>query len=297
MPNRDGAREKRKENVMSPAARLTATYGTDDRTVRVNRGDGSALLVHRVGEGQRPSIHPLYAPEGDGVYTQDSPAHHPWQHGLYTGFNLVNGIGFWKEQPGDGSFHPTLTFAPEVDGSTARWAVETLWKGPDSATLIIEGQEWALTDAGGTYDLDLGWSLQAMVNVEIGQFMAGGLFLRMPYAEAMGGVVLNSEGHRNGEAEKQRARWVAVSMPIAGRRDWGGVAIMDHPANPAFPVTWRVDNELGVSPSRCIAESWMIPVGMTERYRFRLHVFSGTIDPQDIEVRWSQFAEQAEPVP
>ena len=40
------------------------------------------------------------------------------------------------------------------------------------------------------------------------------------------------------------------SMPVAGRRDWGGFAIIDHPESPVFPVTWRVDNKLGVSPSR-----------------------------------------------
>ena len=133
------AREKGNRDVACGAAdrdmrdRMTAPSAC-------NRVDGTALLVHRVGEEQRPSNHPLCSPEGDGVYTQDRPAHHPWQHGLYARFNLVNGIGFWKEQPGDGLFHPTLTFAPEVAGSTARWAVENLWKGPDSATLITEGR-------------------------------------------------------------------------------------------------------------------------------------------------------------
>lgn len=83
----------------------------------------------------------------------------------------------------------------------------------------------------------MAWSLRAAVDVEIGQYIAGGLFLRMTYAEATDRVAVNSEGQRNGEAEKQRALWVAVSMPIAGLAEWGGVAIMDHSDNPALPLT------------------------------------------------------------
>jgi hypothetical protein len=51
-----------------------------------------------------------------------------------------------------------------------------------------------------------------------------------------------------------------------------------------------VDNELGISPSRCIAESWTIPEGGTEQYRFGLHVFCGPIDATAIDERWHRFA-------
>ena len=60
--------------------------------------------------------------------------------------------------------------------------------------------------------------------------------------------------------------------------------------NPAYPVTWRVDNELGISPSRCIAESWTIGTGETDRYRYRMHVFRGAIDHDRLERRWQRFA-------
>lgn len=275
---------------MTMGSRLRVQTSSDNEAVHIQREDGVPLLTHRIQAGQRPSIHPLHAPDGNGIYTEDSPPHHPWQHGLYTGFNLVNGIGFWKESPADGTFDPTLIATPEASGSTARWSLEIAWNAPDATTLLIERQDWTLHDEGSTFDIGLAWSLRAMVGVEIGQYMAGGLFLRMPYAEDTGGLAVNSEGQRNGDAEKQRARWTAISMPIEGRNDWGGVAIMDHPENLAFPVTWRVDNELGISPSRCIAESWTIPAGTTEAYRYRLHVFCGPIDSDSVERRWGQFA-------
>lgn len=271
-------------------SRLRAELSRDNQCVEIRRQDGAHLLSHRIVADQRPSIHPIHAPDGNGVLTEDAPSHHPWQHGLYTGFNLVNGIGFWKELEEDGTFHPKLVGAPRVDGSTAIWSLQNTWRAPDGTDLIEEQQEWTLVDEGASFDLEITWSLTAQIDVEIGQYMAGGLFLRMPYTHEKGGLAVNSEGQTNGDAEKQRARWVAVSMPIDGREDWGGFAIMDHPDNPAYPVTWRVDNELGISPSRCIAESWTIPAGTTERYRFRLHAFCGPIDSRAIDERWHQFA-------
>ena len=269
---------------------LTAETTADNQAVHVSRADGTPLLTHRIAPGQRPFIHPLHAPDGNGVYTQDRPAHHPWQRGLYTGFNLVNGIGFWRDRPEDGTFDPRLAAGPDVIGSSVRWSIDNAWNAPDGTPLIAERQDWALVDQGQTCDLELAWSLTARIDVEIGQFMAGGLFLRMPWSAETGGIAVNSENQRNADAERQRARWVAVSMPIAGRQDWGGIAIMDHPGNPAHPVTWRVDNELGVSPSRVIAESWSIPAGATERYQYRLHVFSGPVDPHRLDERWRRFA-------
>ena len=171
-----------------------------------------------------------------------------------------------------------------------RWIVETAWVAPDGTRLIHERQSWTLTDARETFDLDLDWELHAEREVEIGQFMAGGLFLRMPYSPERGGVAVNSDGLANGAAEKQRARWVSLSMPIKGRSDWAGMAIMEHPANPAYPSTWRVDNELGISPSRCIAGPWTIPAGGVDRYQHRIHVFTGQTDSKKIEERWQAFA-------
>lgn len=269
---------------------VTVDIGADQREVHVGRDDGTRLLTHRLHPDQRPSIHPILAPDGVGVLTEDAPAHHPWQHGLYTGFNLVNGIGFWREEAGDGSFHPTLAGPPSADRDGARWSLETRWAAPDGAPLLTEGQDWRLTDFGAAFELELDWALRAEVDLVIGQFMAGGFFLRMPFAPERGGLAVNSEGQENGAAERRRARWVAVAMPIVGRAGWAGMAILDHPTNPAHPVTWRVDDQLGVSPSRVIAGSWQIAAGAVERYRYRVVVFGGTVDRGAIEARWQAFA-------
>ncbi len=265
-------------------------FSGDSETIQLSQISGEHVLTQQVPETGRPFIHPITAPDGVGVLTQDRPDHHPWQRGLYTGFNLVNGIGFWRDEPGDGTFEATLSGEPVAEGSVARWVVHNKWRHPDGTQLLFEEQSWTLQRDEAAYIIDLDWSLTASTSVEIGQFMAGGLFLRMPFDPEVGAAALNSEGLCDLEAEKQRARWAAVAMPVAGRTNPVGFAILDHPDNPNHPTTWRVDNEYGLSPSRVIAETWSIQKDDVDRYAFRLFVFCGQIDRDRIENVWRQFA-------
>jgi len=272
------------------AARLRAAQS--GRRIDLFRGDApEPLLTQHAAPDRRPYLHPLRAPDGRGVLTEDAPAHHPWQHGLYTGLNDVGGVGFWKEGDGDGTFHPRPLAALVIQSHTARWEVETEWRAPHGRHLLTETQAWQFTDEGRACTLDLYWSLRAEVDLTFGEYAYGGLFLRMPYRKETGGAAINSEGRRNADAEAQRARWVAVAMPIDGRDDAAGIAMMDHPANPEHPVPWRVDGQLGVAPSRCIAGAWQLAAGESARYRHRLLLFCGAADPAHIEASWRAFAE------
>lgn len=256
------------------------------------RGQEAPLLTQHAGADRRPYIHPLLAPDGIGSLTEDAPSHHPWQHGLYVGLNGVNGIDFWKDQAGSGTFHPAPITEADATGDSAQWAVETTWRDPDGAALLVERQGWTLRDAGAIVVIDLDWQISATTDLTFEQYAYGGLFLRMPYRPALGGVVLTSERLGHGEADGQRARWAAVAMPIAERQDWAGVAILDHPTNPEHPVPWRIDRQFGISPSRCIAGAWHLSQGATAGARYRLIAFSGTPDASGIEAQWRTFTQQ-----
>jgi hypothetical protein len=274
--------------------RLTAVSAVDK--IEIYREGGHAPIVTQQAKAnKRPYIHPIVAPDGAGVLTENSPSHHPWQHGLYTGLNRINGFGFWEEgirgNPLDGTFHP-LPLAPAlVSGDTASWKVVTVWRAPDQSPLILEEQAWRFTDQLSTFVFALCWSLTARTDLEFGQHDYGGLFLRMPYRQERGGCTLNSEGQRNQDADGQRARWNAVSMPIEGRYgQWAGMAIMDHPANPEHPVPWRVDRKLGIVPSRCISGSWSLAQEKSQSFLHRIVVFCGEPDPEALERFWQSFA-------
>ena len=280
----------------TPAAtmqQLCTRHGTEK--IEFTRGEaGPALLTQHAAPHKRPFIHPILAPDGVGVLTEDAPPHHPWQHGLYVGLNDVNGVGFWGEgltgNPKDGTFHPAPLAPARLDGSTAQWDVVTEWRAPDGAPLLTETQAWSFTDCGTAYNLDLAWTLRAAVDLTFGKYAYGGLFLRMPFRAAGGGMALNSGGLSGPGAEGQRARWVAVAMPIAGRADSAGMAIFDHPSNVEHPVPWRVDGQLGIAPSHCIAGSWRLARGSASQNRYRVRVYCGGIVPAALDAQWKAFA-------
>jgi len=266
---------------------------TGHRLSLFREGKNVPMVVQHAQADRRPYLHPLAAPDEVGNLTEDAPSHHPWQHGLYVGLNAVNGVGFWKEGAENGTFHPELIPPPKREGECLIWQIQTAWRSPDGAPLITETQGWTFQDAGETYTLDLDWRLRADVDLMFGQYPYGGLFLRMPYIAERGGSALNSEGQYNAEAEAQRARWVVVQMPIEGRADPAGIALMDHPQNPEYPVPWRVDGQLGIAPSRCIAGEWQLPKGETALFRHRAYVFCGPADVNRIEASWNTFTEGA----
>ncbi len=257
------------------------------------QGESVPIITQQATTDKRPYIHPIVSPNGVGVLTEDAPSHHPWQHGLYCGFNNINHIGFWEEglRGGyDGTIHPKPLSKPILSGNKAKWKVESEWLAPDGTHMISEEQGWTFIDYGETYELDLVWSLRAEVFLTFGQHIAGGLFLRMPFKEELGGKAINSSGQENEDTEAKYADWVTVSMPIEDRKNWAGIAIMNHKSNPQHPVTWRVDGQLGLSPSRCISGEWTQEQGTTEKYRHRLFIYCGKPNIKQIERSWDSFS-------
>ncbi|WP_066189572.1 MULTISPECIES: DUF6807 domain-containing protein [Gracilibacillus] len=263
------------------------------QTIHIYRQNGrTPIITQHAKTNKRPYIHPIVSPDGVGVITEDAPSHHPWQHGLYCGFNNINNIGFWEEglRGGyDGTIRPKPLSEPVLKENRASWKVETEWHAPDGTHMITEKQIWTFTDHRDKYELDLVWSLRAETLLTFGQHIAGGLFLRMPFREELGGRAINSYGLENEEAEAKPANWVAVSMPIENRKNWAGIAMMNHQDNPQHPVTWRVDDQLGISPSRCISGEWTQEQGQIERYKHRLLIYCGESNTEQIEENWNTF--------
>jgi hypothetical protein len=266
-----------------------------DAVTVVRAEDRAPVLIHHVPAGARPFLHPIQAPGGAGVITEDAPPHHPWQHGLYIGLNDVNGAGFWSEglDPRraaiDGTFDPVIESAGTEDG-VATWAIRTRYLANDGTPVFDDRQSWSAQLSAGLLVLDLTWSLGADHEVVFGAYDYGGLFLRMPFRADAGGHAESSEGT---SADGQRARWVAVRMPLPDTGREVSVAMLDHPGNPGSPVTWRIDGELGICPSPSIAGQWSIPAGEQATFRYRLAVFGDLVTPETIDAVWRTYAGEA----
>jgi len=275
---------------------LAAALGQETPKLDVREVEGRVAL-HRAGEDRprvvqnarpdtRPFLHPIVAPDGRGVLTEESPGHHKHQTGLYVGLLKVNGRDYFHNRGAD-YYRRTALEPGKADANRASWTVGYDWLGPEKAVILAESQRWTLVDQGTSYVLDLDWTAQAAVDVTVARHDYGGLFLRMPWRKE--GEAVNSEGQKNGAAEGKRARWVDVGMPIEGRPDWGHIAILDHKTNPEHPIPWRVDGQLGVGPARSRVGDWTIKKGDGVRFRYRFLVYTGAGAPEKVEAEWQSF--------
>lgn len=259
-------------------------------------GEPDAVLVQNVPATKRPFLHPVNLPGTSMSVTEDTPGRTPWQHGIFVGLNDVNGVGFWYEGlaadhvDDDGTFATKLAGTPSVDGNVASWAVETTYSDPTGNPMFSDNQSWTLTDLGDRLQLDVSWTLNARVALNFGKYEYGGLFLRMPYREDTGGSATNSEGQANAAAEGQRARWVAIQMPIPGVDGEAEVAMFDHAENFEHPAPWRVDGQLGINPSPSIAGEWTIGETGTRTFQYRLVVFPSPVATSEVEAEWARFS-------
>jgi hypothetical protein len=67
------------------------------------------------------------------------------------------------------------------------------------------------------------------------------------------------------------------------------IAILDHKSNPAHPSPWRVDGQLGVSPTRAIPGDWTIPKGETAAAKYRFVIYAGPLDAKRVEAAFESW--------
>jgi putative membrane-bound dehydrogenase-like protein len=264
-------------------------------TIAVHRaGSSSALLTQNARPDERPYLHPIAAPDGQGVVTEDSPAHHTHQSGLFWGFTRVNGRDYFHNRGADYWRRVSATIT-QPSGREVRW--QTVYDLLDAAgqPVLTETQQWSMRERDGAFVLDLDWRGEARTDVTIGAYDYGGLFLRMPWREGITGSVVNAARQRNERAEGQRAMWIDVGMMVEGRSDPAHVAIFDHPENPGYPQFWRVDGQLGVGSARSRAGDWTIARGRTASIKHQFLVYSGQLNDIEMTAAWAEFSGNTSP--
>ena len=257
---------------------------------------GGVMLQHNLRPGVGSYIHPLRI--AGACLTEDSPWHHPHQHGIQTWFVGVNGSDFWHypgRRPGQavGRIDPG---PPRIVGTEPpRWTIEALWQHADGSHVLADRQDWSLQGAGELLLLDLDWTLQAIPAVRIEPYQYGGLYVRMPYRSYLGGTVINSAGQRDADGEQQAAAWADVHLPLEqparnGSRVTAGIAVCDHPANPGHPARWRIDGQRGINPAPSIAGAIELAPGEALRLRYRLIAHHGPLPAERIAELWAAYA-------
>lgn len=252
------------------AATLSVTESPKGAVVKID-DQVFAEYVANDASTNMPYLWPIYGP-GQKPMTRAYPMQtiegeqhdHPHHRGLCFGHESIGGFDTWAEEA---TFEEQLTnknpdrVAKAKErmthlGSIQHRSFEKLEAKDGTATII------ALSDylnASGKKLLSekrtMIFSLvgdQRLIDVDIeliasaGPVVAddrkdAGLSIRVPTSMAvdtkLGGKIINSEGHQDGDAWAKRARWCDFHGPVDGTHL--GVAMLNHPASFRFPTYWH----------------------------------------------------------
>ena len=285
-----GCTSEEAREALALETRLSIRHDEQAGTISIFRENATEpLVVQNARPDFRPYLHPIMAPDGRGVLTQHSPQHHPHQTGLYWGFTRLNGRDFFHH-PEASHWRRVAATVIEAAGDVVRWQTVYDLLDETGTPMLREEQNWSMQAPRGKIVLDLEWTGEAKMDLTIGKYDYGGLFLRMPWQQGVRGEVVNAARQRNQQAEGKKAPWVDVGMEIEGRQDPAHVAVFDHPQNAGFPHPWRVDGQMGVGPVRARMGDWEIREGEMEIIRHRLVAYAGDLDDVELRDLWKEYS-------
>ena len=263
------------------------------RAQPAGKDDWIELATYVTETNLRPYLHPLRDASGRVVLTEDHPADHPWQHGIFTGFHRVNGFNYWKEDEGKQRFVRLLDLKEASDRVTWRALVELV--APNGNVVLEEEDTITIhsPESSDAYLIDFDLLLRPKEqDVNFGKFFVGGLSARMPWDKANPRQThLNSNGRRGRECEQQRAAWCNVERPFGN--ETFGIAVLDHPANPNHPSSWRADEQGLINPNVSALGDWLIPAKQERVFRYRLVVYRGSATREQLAARFVTFADDS----
>jgi hypothetical protein len=148
-----------------------------------------------------------------------------------------------------------------------------------------------------TYRIDFDFLLRAKDrDVTFGRFPVGGLAVRMPWDQTRPRQThLNAKGVSGRACDQKRAAWCTVERPFGDKIF--GIAVLDHPGNASHPAGWRVDEQGLINPAVSLLEDWSLPAGKERAFRYRILIYQGPSQAEDLERQFRAFATTPGPAP
>lgn len=276
------------------AAPLELRRDESTETISVYRiRENTPILTQHFRKDFRPYIHPIIAPDGNGIVTEFAPDDASHLTGIFWGIPDVNGRDFF-ENPGENYWKRisagVLKPASSVTDLNVKWQTiyDLLDRGGDP--VLRETQIWTMREENNEYIIELEWKGEALSDVTIGKAEHGGLFFRMSSSANTASLVTNSARQSGLQADGARAVWLDVGTQVEGRNDSVHIAVFDHPQNKGYPQPWRVDNQLGVGPVPARLDDWEIKAGETHIIKHQLRVYTGELNDVDLTSKFASFS-------
>jgi len=260
-------------------------------TISVFRSGGrQPILTQNARPDTRPYIHPIVAPDGRSVLTD--------QAGLFWGFTNLNGRDYFHNSQG-GYWRRGSATVTQASGDQVRW--ETVYELLDAAgqSTLTATERWAMRQANGAFVLSLEWRGQAQTDVTIGGANSSGepnpsnnagVFLRLPWRNGRTGAIVNAARQRDERAAGQRAMWIDVALPGENTSARAHVAIFDYPDNAGHPQAWQIDRQAGIGAAPSPSGTWAIKKGDTEIVRYQFLIYNGALDDVRMDSAWAEYS-------
>ena len=240
--------------------------------------DGQMVTEYRFGDAPHVYYYPLIGPGGvkmtrdyPMVKTDGEETDHVHHRSIWFSHGEVNGVDFWGE---DASYkgtpkHPVGKIEHDgvvkASGGKEAGVLETKqkWTAPDGSVPIRGTQlfrvhagaatervvDFEITLTAGDKDVVFGDTKEGTAGIRIAESMR----LKQPKGPGKG-TITNSEGHADGKAWGQKAKWVTMTGPIGDKTY--SITMMDHPSNLRHPTRWHA-RDYGLFAANPFCESEM----------------------------------------
>ena len=261
--------------------------------------DGQEIArMHFGPDLRRPFIFPIIGPSGRSLTRMGHP-HDPEGHShhnsVWISHNDVGGVVFWGDKGkgriahqriekigDDGDASWVITHHAWVDESNKK---PLLLERRRTHVQLLDKNDWLLI-------LDL--RFEAKEAIALGKTPFGPIGVRMAKTIGVhdgGGTIRNSNGQTNEkEVFWKRAKWVDYAGAVSDKTV-EGITLLDHPDNPNHPCQFHVrdDGWMGA----CLTFDGPLKITPTQplHVRYGLYVHAGMPSREELERRWSDFAQ------
>ena len=284
-----------------------------DTALTLLRGDEVVWQFNFGSDQGKPFLHPVNLPRV-GTLTWEAPPDHPWHHGIWFSWKLINGRNYWEENRKTGQSDGRTTWRNvkirQGEDHSARIEMDLNYHPPDKPPVLTERRvvEISPPDSDGGYRIDWTATFTAgdqqvvldrtpLPHEPGGKSYGGyaGLSVRLAKNAAHFKVV-ESEQQVNQQAERLRFKARAVDFGGSIDDTDGGIAILDHPKNLNAPSPWYVIRNTKTpmtyfSPAVIQRGPHSLAAGEAFTLRYRILVHPGRFSAATLQQHYNRFAE------
>jgi len=271
--------------------------------------DGELFAEYNFKEGPFPYFYPVMGPTGVNITRhwpmkegENEARDHRHHRSLWFTHGEVNGRDFWSgrnERIAHDEFLE-LTSGSQVGVIKSK----NKWVASNGEIVCTDTRTYKFSGGSGQRMMDLEITIHASHgDVTFGDTKEGSMAIRLaPTLRVEGevgkGHIINSEGHRDGQAWGKRAAWCDYYGPL--KDDVVGVAIFDHPQNPRHPTWWHVRtyglfaaNPFGVHNFENKPKGTgdlAVKSGDSVTFRYRFYFHKGDCEQANVAARYREYA-------